>query len=189
MLSMAEPAKNRVTYEDLAAVPDQKIAEIVNGELIVHPRPASPHAIVTSVLGAEIGGAFHIGRNGPGGWVILDEPELHLGQDVLVPDMAGWRRARMPEIPDVAGFELPPDWLCEVLSPSSEARDRPDKVPIYAREKVSHVWLVDPIARTLEALRLDGATFRLIGTWRDEARVRVAPFDAIELELSVLWRR
>jgi len=189
MLSMAEPAKKRATYEDLVAVPSHKVAEIINGELVVHPRPASLHAVASSVLGAELSGPFHTGRNGPGGWVILDEPELHLGEDVLIPDVAGWRRTRMPEIPDVVGFRLPPDWLCEVLSPSTEARDRADKLPIYAREKVSHVWLVDPIARTLEALRLDGDTFRLIGAWRDEARVRVDPFDAIELELSVLWRR
>jgi Uma2 family endonuclease len=189
MLAMAEAAKKRATYEDLAAVPDGKVAEIINGELIVHPRPASPHAVSASVLGIELGGPFHIGRNGPGGWVILDEPELHLGEDVLVPDVAGWRRERMPEIPDVVGFKLPPDWLCEVLSPSTKATDRADKLPIYAREKVGNVWLIDPLARTLEAFRLDGETFRLMGTWRDEARVRIEPFAAIELELALLWKR
>jgi Uma2 family endonuclease len=141
------------------------------------------------VLGAELIGPFHIGRTGPGGWVILFEPELHLREDVLVPDVAGWRRERMPEIPNVVGFELAPDWVCEVLSPSTKAVDRADKLPIYAREKTEHVWFVDPIVRTLEAFRLDGDTYRLAGTWRDEARVRLAPFDAIELELTNLWKR
>lgn len=95
----------------------------------------------------------------------------------------------MPEIPDVASFELAPDWVCEVLSPSTAAIDRSEKMPIYAREGVVHVWLVDPIARTLEAFRLAGANWTLIGVWRDSAAVRVEPFDAIELELGVLWAR
>jgi Uma2 family endonuclease len=189
MLAMADPAKKRATYEDLVAVPVGKVAEIINGELVVHPRPASRHALSESDLGAELIGSFHIGRNGPGGWVILFEPELHLGDDVLVPDVAGWRRERMPEIPEVVGFTLPPDWLCEVLSPSTKAVDRADKLPIYARERVGNVWLIDPLAQTLEAFRLDGETYRLMGTWRDEARVRIEPFEALELELALLWRR
>jgi Uma2 family endonuclease len=122
--------------------------------------------------------------------VILDEPELHLrGGHVLVPDLAGWRRERMPEIPSSAAFELAPDWICEVLSDSTSATDRADKMPIYAGEKVGHVWLVDPIDRTLEGYRLDAGHWTLLGTWRDGARVRVEPFDAIELELAALWAR
>jgi Uma2 family endonuclease len=186
---MADPAKKRATYADLVAVPEGKVAEIINGELVVHQRPASPHALSESILGAELIGPFHVGRNGPGGWVILFEPELHLGDDVLVPDVAGWQRERMPEIPDVVGFTLAPDWLCEVLSPSTKAIDRADKLPIYARERVEHVWLIEPLDRTLEAFKLDGETYRLLGTWRDEARVRIDPFGALELELSLLWRR
>jgi Uma2 family endonuclease len=188
MLAMSEPAKKRATYEDLVAVPDHKVAEILNGELVVHPRPASLHARAASALGFALGGPFDLGRDGPGGWIILDEPELHLRNDVLVPDLAGWRRTRMPELPDAPAFELAPDWVCEVLSPSTEAMDRADKLPIYAREQVSHVWFVDPRTRTLEALRLDGATFRVIATWRDEAQLRAEPFEAIELELATLWK-
>ena len=108
---------------------------------------------------------------------------------MLVSDLAGWRRERMPEIPSSAAFELAPDWICEVLSDSTSATDRADKMPIYAQEKVSHLWLVDPIARTLEAYRLDAERWTLLGTWRDAARVRVEPFDAIELELAALWAR
>src|SRR5690606_30130204 len=125
------------------------------------PRPAAIHAVAASVLGGELSGPFHRGRGGPGGWVILDEPELHLGGDVLVPDLAGWRRERMPEIPDAAGFELAPDWVCEVLSPSTEAVDRAQKVRLYAREGVAHVWLLNPRGRTLEVLALDGSGYRI----------------------------
>lgn len=121
--------------------------------------------------------------------MILDEPELHLGEDVLVPDLAGWRRERMPEMPHASAFELAPDWACEVLSKSTAAIDRSEKLPIYARERVTHVWLVDPIVKTLEVLRLDQATYRIIATYHDDASVRVEPFDAIELDLAILWAR
>lgn len=119
----------------------------------------------------------------------LDEPELHLHGDIVVPDLAGWRRERMPEIPEAAAFELAPDWICEVISSSTEAIDRSDKMPIYAREGVRFAWLVDPMTRTLEAFRLEGVRWMVLGTWRDEAKVRVEPFDAIELELVNLWAR
>jgi Uma2 family endonuclease len=119
---------------------------------------------------------------------LLFEPELHLrGGHVLVPDFAGWRRERMPQLPQAAAFEVAPDWACEVLSPSTEATDRADKMPLYASEGVGHLWLVDPLARTLEAYRLEAMNWVLLGTWRDAARVRVEPFEAIELELEALW--
>jgi len=129
------------------------------------------------------------GRGGPGGWILLDEPELHLQADVLVPDLAGWRRERMPELPDAAALDLAPDWICEVLSPSTAATDRAEKMPIYAREGVTNLWLVDPIARTLEVSRLEQGRWVLLGTWRDEARVRVEPFAAFELDLAGLWAK
>jgi Uma2 family endonuclease len=189
MSAMGIPAKRRATYEDLVAVPSRLVAEILDGSLMTRPRPSAPHASAASGLGGELWGPFHKGRGGPGGWVILDEPELHLAADVIVPDLAGWRRARMPQIPDTAAFDLAPDWVCEILSPSTEAIDRADKMPIYAREAVSHVWLVDPIARTLEVFRLDDRAWRLVATWRDDVVVRAEPFDAIELELGTLWAR
>jgi Uma2 family endonuclease len=189
ILGMADPAERRATYEDLLAVPEHLVAEIVNGVLITHPRPAAFHTRAASRLGAELDGPFDRGRGGPGGWILLDEPELHLHGDILVPDLAGWRRERMPEVPDANAFELAPDWVCEVLSPSTAALDRAEKMPIYAREHVSHVWLLDPIARTLEAFPLEADRWIVLGTWRDQARVRVEPFDAFELELGALWAR
>ncbi len=186
---MGAPAKRRATYDDLLAVPKHLIAEILNGELVTQPRPASRHARAASSLGGELYGPFDRGKGGPGGWILLDEPELHLHGDVLVPDLAGWRRERMPELPDAAAFELAPDWVCEVLSPSTAATDRAEKLPLYARERVGHVWLVDPIARTLEGCRLEGSRWMLLGTWRDDAKVRVEPFEVFELELEGLWAR
>jgi Uma2 family endonuclease len=176
-------------YTRFRAVPEYKVAEIVRGALITHPRPAAKHANAASALGAELFGPFRRGIGGPGGWIILDEPELHLAGDVLVPDLAGWRRERMPEIPDVAAFELPPDWVCEVLSPATEAFDRSEKLPIYARHGVGHAWLADPIAKTLEVFRLTDSRWLLLDVFRDDARVRAEPFDAVELELGVLWER
>jgi Uma2 family endonuclease len=186
---VAKSARVPATYADIEALPPEQVGEIIGGALYVSPRPASPQAAASSALGEELGPPFKRGRGGPGGWVILDEPELHLGADVLVPDLAGWRRARMPEMPHVAAFTLAPDWVCETLSPSTAVMDRSEKLPVYAREQVGRVWLVDPILRTLEVLHLDGATYRLVGTWHDDARVRAEPFDAIELDLAILWAR
>lgn len=185
---MAQPAHKPATYEDLLAVPEHLVAEIIHGVLVTHPRPAAPHTLAASRLGGELSGPFDRGKGGPGGWIILDEPELHLHGDVLVPDLAGWRRQRMPTFPkDAAAFELAPDWVCEILSPSTAATDRADKLPIFARERVAHVWLVDPLIQTLEVLRLDGETYRNVGTWRGDAKVHAEPFDAIELEIAAMW--
>jgi Uma2 family endonuclease len=179
--------KPRATYEDLLKVPNEKVAEIVDGELYVSPRPAAPHALTASVLGVDLGGPFHHGRGGPGGWWIVDEPELHVGEDIVVPDLAGWRRERMPEFPKTAFFTLAPDWLCEVLSPSTERLDRARKLRVYAREGVGHVWLVNPEARTLEVYRSSEERWLLLATHASDAIVRAEPFDAIELDLLPLW--
>lgn len=178
------------SYEDLLALPEHVIGQIVRGVLHAHPRPAPKHAQAATTLGEELGPPFKRGRGGPGGWLILDEPEIHLGPDVLVPDLAGWRRARMPEMPvDKPYFVLAPDWVCEVLSPSTASLDRGDKLKAYAREGVAHVWLVDPEARTLEVLALREPSYVVFDVFADDAKVRAAPFDAIELDLGLLWAR
>jgi Uma2 family endonuclease len=186
---MAEAAERRATYEDVLATPSHLVAEVVAGTLYTQARPRARHARSASRLGGVLDGPFDRGDGGPGGWLLLDEPELHLGSEpaIVVPDLAGWRRERMPELPDVAFLTLAPDWVCEVLSPSTEDFDRVEKVPLYAREGVGHVWLVDPGVRTLEVLRLDGESYRIVGTFRAEARLRAEPFDALELELGLLW--
>jgi len=184
---MADPARRVATYEDVLAAPPHKVAEVVAGELHLSPRPAAPHAVAATAIAEELGPPFKRGRGGPGGWILLLEPELHLGRDILVPDLGGWRRERMPTIPDAAYFTLAPDWVCEVLSPSTTRLDRTGKLPIYAREGVRHAWLVEPRARTLEVFRLESERWSLLGTWADDAKVRAEPFDAIELDLSILW--
>ena len=175
------------TYEDLAAVPEHLVAEILDGVLYTSPRPAPRHALAHSGLGALLMPPFHFGRGGPGGWTILIEPELHLGPDVLVPDVAGWRRERMALLPSTAYFPTAPDWLCEVISPSTAAIDRTKKLSIYAREGVAHVWLVDPLARTLEVLGVEGGRWLILATHGDREVIDAQPFDAIGLELGLLW--
>jgi Uma2 family endonuclease len=181
--------------EAFAAVPDTMVGEILDGELFTQPRPARPHTRVASRLGIELGGPFDLGRDGPGGWVILDEPELHLGPrpDKVVPDLAGWRRARMPDAlgsaDTLAHYDTAPDWACEILSPGTEAIDRGKKMRIYRREGVGHVWLVNPIVQTLEVYRLDAGQWTLVDTFDGSAVVRAEPFDAIELSLASLWAR
>lgn len=197
---MAGPAKKRISYADVIAVPEHKVAEVVDNKLYASPRPAPRHARATSVLGGELMGPFDRGRGGPGGWIILDEPELHFfspprsddaetdaSLEVLVPDLAGWRRARLPELPDTPYFTLAPDWVCEVLSPSTHLLDRSKKLPVYHRERVQHVWLIDPIERTVEiySWRQDG--YLWIATHGADATCRAEPFQAIELELRLLW--
>jgi Uma2 family endonuclease len=183
----ADPARRRATYEDILSAPADVVAEVLDGTLYAHPRPDGPHAEAQSVLGMDLGSAFHRGHGGPGGWTILFEPELHLGPDIVVPDLAGWHRERLPAVPDAPFFELAPDWACEVLSPTTALVDRRQKLPIYARESVGHLWLVDPRARLIEVLRLDGETYRLVATHGETAHARIEPFEAIALELGALW--
>jgi Uma2 family endonuclease len=182
-------SKRKATYEDLETVPPNRVGEIVDGELYVSPRPASPHARAASRLGMLLGGPFDLGEGGPGGWLIVDEPELHLGNDALVPDLAGWRRERMPEMPNTAAFTLAPDWVCEVLSPSTAVLDREKKMKAYAREGVSHLWLVDPLQQSLEAYRLEGRRWSQHGHWNGGVTVRAEPFEVFPLKLAPLWER
>ncbi len=185
--------RKRATYADLEGTPENMIAEILNGELVLSPRPAPRHANAASVLGSDINGRFH-GPPRPedrGGWWILDEPEIHLSGEAFVPDIAGWRRERLPELPLTAAFELAPDWVCEVLSPSTQRRDRMIKLPAYAREGVAWAWLVDPINRHVEVFRLAEDRWVLEGTWgegrEDEAAARIPPFQTLEIDLARWW--
>lgn len=188
MRSTKDFSKKPATYQDLIDLPSNLVGELVNGELRASPRPALGHASAASTLGMDLGGPFQRGRGGPGGWWIFHEPELHFGADVLVPDLAGWRRERMPTRPDVPYLTLAPDWVCEVLSPSTAGFDRVRKLPIYHRAGVTHAWLLDPAGRSLEVYRRQESSWILVATLGvDQDKVRAEPFDAIELELSALW--
>lgn len=184
---MATPKPRRATYQDILNAPEHTIAEIVDGELVVSPRPAPRHSLASSVLMEGLSPPFSRGRGGPGGWILLFEPEVHVGDDVLVPDLAGWRRERMPKLPAGTFVAVAPDWIAEVLSPATEKVDRSQKLATYARWGVRHVWLVHPLLRTLEVLRLHDDGWLVTGIFRDGQRVRAEPFEAIELDLADLW--
>ena len=179
---------SRATYADLLAIPDHQVAELIDGELFVNPRPATPYARASSRLGGELYGPFERGRGGPGGWIFLDEPELHFDGDVVVPDLAGWRTEHFPaEATDAPYITAAPDWVCEVVSPSTARLDRTRKSVVYARVSVTHTWLIDPRARTLEVLRLTDGRWLQLAVHSNDDRVRAEPFQEFELELAALW--
>lgn len=185
--AMAQHAKRPATYADLDALPEPTKAHLVRGALVVPPRPSMTHQEVESALGEELRPPFHRGRGGPGGWIILVEPEVRIGGDALAPDLGGWRRERLSAVPERAHATIAPDWGCEVLSRSTAAFDRGEKLDTYAAWGVAHAWLVDPPTRTLEAYRLESKRWVRVGVWSHDAKARVEPFDAFELELSSLW--
>jgi len=176
----------RATYEDLLQVPDHFVAEILEGELYVNRRPASPQARATTKLGMIIGAEFDLPSSGQ--WLFINQPELHFGEDVIVPDIAGWRRSRMPVVPNVPWFDLAPDWICEALSPSTQRLDRFKKMPAYAREGVQYAWIIDADLQSLEAFRLENGRWSNIAQHLGDAVVRVEPFESLEIKLANLWR-
>jgi len=190
---MTAAPRRRATYADVLRAPENHTAQVLDGELYVHPRPARRHTRSASALGARLLTLFENGEHDEGGdWIILDEPELHLGDDILVPDLAGWRVTRFPgdDDSDDPFFEVAPDWACEILSVSTARIDRMKKIPIYAREGVSFVWIVDPRDRTIEVLRRREASYELVGTWGgDEGPFALEPFDAVPLPPSAFWGR
>ncbi len=187
------PTKPRATYADIEALPDHVNGEILDGELVVSPRPAPPHARAGSALAVLIGGPFDLGMGGPGGWWVVFEPELSLSVDPLydpvVPDLAGWRHETMPGHPDTAQYKTTPDWVCEVVSPSSARNDRVRKLSFYGRAGVRHAWLVDPLSETLEVYRLDDGAWTRVLAEDGATKVRAEPFDAVEIDLALLWHR
>ena len=179
--------KKRATYQDVLDAPEHMVAEIIGGELQLSPRPGGPATSVASRLGSMIQPPFGDGIGGPGGWIILDEPELHLAGEIMVPDLAGWKIERLPTVPEGAAFTVVPDWVCEVLSPRSESTDRLRKLPLYASFGVGHAWLVHPPRRSVEVFRLYDGKWLAIAAHVGNGLARVEPFDAIELDLARLW--
>lgn len=184
---MAEPARRRPSYEDILALPEHLTGEIIGGELYTSPRPAGPHTFVASELGGELVSLYGRGRGGPGGWFILDEPELHLGDEILVPDLAGWRRERLPlEERRATYFSTVPDWVCEISSPRTAKRDRELKAPTYAGHGVEHLWLVEPIVGHVDAYARREEGWLWLGSWSDDD-AKIPPFDAVGLNLRSIW--
>ncbi len=184
---MVQSVLKKAVYEDLLRLPDNMVGQIIDGDLIALPRPSPRHAQATSALGFEIGPPYRFGRGGPGGWIILDEPEIRLGEDILVPDMAGWRRERLPSPPAENWISLAPDWVCEVLSPGTERIDRIRKMPIYAAFKVPHLWLVNPREKTLEVFKRSAGGWLLLAAHGGDETVRAEPFAEIGIDLGLLW--
>ena len=179
--------KHAATYADLEAVPPHLVAEVIDGTLVTHPRPLPAHAAAMFALGNEIGDPFQKGNGGPGGWIFMVEPELHLGKHVLVPDIAGWRRERLPKDPKTVGITTAPDWLCEVLSPSTASHDRTSKFRIYHEHRVGHLWYVDPQYRTLEVFAWSEPHWIPVANFGDFEQVSAPPFAELTFDLGALW--
>ena len=188
-MSLPLPTKRFSCASDLDQLPEHVVGEIVGGELYTSPRPAAAHTRAASRLGGALDGPFDRGQGGPGGWIILDEPELHLGSNIVVPDLAGWRRTTMPSLPHVAHFDVAPDWICEILSPSTESFDRSIKMPIYSQSGVTHAWLIDPLAQSIEVYERTAETFHLVERHDGSVSALVRPFEAVSLDFSALWAR
>jgi Uncharacterized protein conserved in cyanobacteria len=180
----SEPLHREATYEDLLRVPEHLVAEIVDGELFTSPRPGSRHSHATGVLYAHLHRLFAEER---GEWWFVFEPELHLGSEVFVPDIAGWRRSRMPVVPDVAAFDLSPDWVCETVSTKTAQLDRYRKLPRYAKHEIPHDWIVDPVAFGVEVYRLEQRHWTLVETRHGDVAIRAEPFEAGEINLALMW--
>lgn len=185
---MSEPVKRQDSiYERFLSLPENAVGEILGGELFTQPRPAPRHALAASHLGGDLVGPYGKGRGGPGGWWIIDEPEIHLEDHIIVPDLAGWKKEGMTKLPETAYFAIVPDWVCEVLSQHTARKDRILKMPLYAKFGVSFIWLIDPVIQTLETYQLEDGYWKLIGTFSKNDRVSVMPFKEISVDLSTLW--
>lgn len=183
---MADSPK-RATYADIEAAPEHLVAEIIDGTLLTHPRPSPRHSLTFVALADQLTGPFQFDKDGPGGWVFLAEPELRLGADIIVPDLAAWRSERMPSTPDTSTISLPPDWICEILSAATETRDRTTKMRIYGEAGIPYLWLIDPRQQMLEAFELRGGQWMVAGGWSADGVVRAAPFEAVSFPVAKLW--
>ncbi|MFZ2448541.1 MAG: Uma2 family endonuclease [Syntrophobacteraceae bacterium] len=185
---MAGPPHKRATYDDLYTIPEHSVGQIIDGELIVTPPQSRHHALAAGVLSAKVSWSYVLGKDGgPGGWIVLFGSEVKLGEDILVPDLAGWRKERFPEVEETNWISVCPDWVCEILSPSTIRVDKIKKMTIYARHNVGHFWLIDPAAKTLDVLRLESGRWVVLGVYADNDKVRAEPFEQAEISLGSLW--
>ncbi|MBF0508339.1 MAG: Uma2 family endonuclease [Deltaproteobacteria bacterium] len=185
---MAKPASKKATYEDLYGIPENTTGQIIDGELIVTPRPSRRHGFSATALGGAVTGPYQFGQGGgSGGWIFIIAPEIGLGENILVPDLAGWKRERFPWQEEFNWISVAPNWVCEVLSPSTLRIDKVKKMHIYARHGIEHIWLIDPAAMFLEVFRLESGGWLLLGSYAENDKVRAEPFQEIEINLGDLW--
>ncbi len=188
---MIESVKSNADYADLYSIPENMIGEIIDGELYAMPRPSPRHCNTASSLGIIIGYYYKIGMNGGiGGWWILDKPGIHfsdLKEDIMVPDISGWKKEKMPELPAETYFSVTPDWICEILSPATAAHDRKKKLPKYAKFGVSYFWIVDPANRTVEILKLKNGEYSVSAVYCEDDKMKAEPFTEILIDLKNIW--
>lgn len=184
---MTKTVNKQASYQDIIDLPENMVGEIIHGRLEMRPKSATRYALASSSLSAELVSSFQQGQDGAGGWWIIDEPVCHLDSHVLVPDLVGWRRQRMPALPKTACFKTPPDWICEILSPTTTRIDRIVKMPIYAELGINYLWLIDPVLRTLEAYELHDGHWLLTGAHADNESIAIAPFAEHTFSLTDLW--
>lgn len=181
--------KTNATYRDIEDMPESVIAEIIDGELYMQARPTNLHAEALGTINELLRPPYQRGRGGPGGWWILPEPQISFGDRdwrTLVPDIAGWRKERVPKLPEKY-FDVAPDWVCEILSPSTRLNDRNVKARVYAEEGVKHLWLVDPAYRTLDCFENTDGEWIERGQFEGTADIAAPPFDAVPFDLADLW--
>jgi Uma2 family endonuclease len=185
---MAARHSRVATYDDIVRLPENMVGEIIDGDLYAWPRPSPLHGDAFSIFLGRLINPYRLGEGGPGGWWIIGEPEVHFGRDVLVPDIGGWRRERLPALPEnPPHFTISPDWVCEVLSPSTARVDRTKKMRIYGENDVAFLWIIDPQQRTLETYQLLNAQWVLLRTYAGNDAVRAEPFPAAEIHLASIW--
>jgi Uma2 family endonuclease len=181
-------ARKLPTLEDLESLPPGMKGEIIEGVLYTMTRPRASHQRALRTIGSRLGDPFDDGKGGPGGWWILPEPGIELPDTPEIsPDLAGWRRDRMPTLPEEEPIRIPPDWVCEILSPSTRRHDLLIKKPYYARVGILHHWLVDREARTLTSYRLEAGHWVELGVYGDDCEARIEPFDAVPLDVAGFW--
>jgi Uma2 family endonuclease len=185
---MTKPSPSAPTLADLDALPPGIVGEIINGVLYTMTKPRMRHQRTSTGIGGDLRVPFDLGRGGPGGWWIVAEPGIELpNTPEISPDVAGWRRERMPEMPGDEPIRVVPDWVCEILSKTTQRHDLLVKLPYYAEVGVAHAWTVDLEARVLTAHRLESRHWVTIGTYSNETEARIVPFDAVPLNVADWW--
>lgn len=187
-MSTTKPSTKPPTLADLDALPPGVVGEIIDGVLYTMTKPRMRHQRTMLKIGGGVAAPFDDGIGGPGGWWIIPEPGIELPDTPeIAPDVAGWRRDRMPEMPIDEPIRIVPDWVCEILSPTTRRHDLLVKLPYYAKVGVAYHWLVDLEGRTVTAQRLDSGRWTTLGVYCDETDARIEPFDVVPLHVASWW--